>query len=108
MVELVVLLGIENAPSRRGKEGNHDEQDGEGDPLHIPDIGRRELIFHARGYMYGRSADCSCMEIVRCSGYTEVDAGAEAALCASLFSQVDGRKDTAGTVVFRFRLESLD
>jgi len=48
------------------------------------------------------------MEIAKGSRYTEIDACVEAALREFLFSQVDGRKDTAGTIVFRFRLEKLD
>jgi len=48
------------------------------------------------------------VEITRSSGYTEVDASVEAALRDYLFSRVDGRRDSVGTVAFRFRLEKLD
>jgi hypothetical protein len=45
------------------------------------------------------------VEITRSSGYIEIDASVEAALRDYLFSRVDGRVETAGTVHFRFRLE---
>ena len=48
------------------------------------------------------------VEIMRSSGYTEIDAGVEAALRDYLFSRADGSKETVGTVTFRFRLEKLD
>ncbi len=48
------------------------------------------------------------VEIIRSSGYTEIDASVEAALRGYLFSRVDGRKDAVGTVRFRFRLEKRD
>ena len=48
------------------------------------------------------------VEITRSSGYIEIDASVEAALRDYLFSRVDGRAETAGTVHFRFRLEKQD
>lgn len=48
------------------------------------------------------------VEIVRGSGYTEIDASVEAALREFLFSRVEGRKDAVGTITFRFRLEKRD
>ncbi len=48
------------------------------------------------------------VEIIRSSGYTDVDASVEAALREYLFSRVDGRKDAVGTIKFRFRLEKRD
>ena len=48
------------------------------------------------------------VEITRSSGYIEIDASVEAALRDYLFSRVDGRDDSAGTVKFRFRLEKQD
>lgn len=48
------------------------------------------------------------VEITRSSGYIEIDASVEAALRYYLFSQVDGRADSTGTVKFRFRLEKQD
>jgi outer membrane biosynthesis protein TonB len=50
----------------------------------------------------------SRVEITRSSGYIEIDASVEAALRDYLFSRVDGRIDTVGTVHFRFRLEKQD
>jgi TonB family protein len=48
------------------------------------------------------------VEITRSSGYIEIDASVEAALRDYLFSRVDGRIDSTGTVKFRFRLEKQD
>jgi TonB family protein len=48
------------------------------------------------------------VEITRSSGYTEIDAGVEAALRDYLFSRADGSTDTVGTVRLRFRLEKTD
>lgn len=48
------------------------------------------------------------VEITRGSGYIEIDASVEAALRDYLFSKVDGRVDSIGTVAFRFRLEKQD
>jgi TonB family protein len=48
------------------------------------------------------------VEITRSSGYIEFDASVEAALRDYLYSRVDGRTDTVGTVQFRFRLEKKD
>jgi TonB family protein len=48
------------------------------------------------------------VEITRSSGYIEIDASVEAALRDYLFSRVDGRDDSKGTVKFRFRLEKQD
>ena len=48
------------------------------------------------------------VEITRSSGYIEIDASVEAALRDYLYSRVDGRIDTVGTVHFRFRLEKQD
>jgi TonB family protein len=48
------------------------------------------------------------VEITRSSGYIEIDASVEAALRDYLFSRVEGRSDTVGTVRFRFRLEKQD
>ncbi len=48
------------------------------------------------------------VEITRSSGYIEIDAGVEAALRDYLFSRINERKDTVGTIRFRFRLERQD
>jgi outer membrane biosynthesis protein TonB len=48
------------------------------------------------------------VEITRSSGYIEIDAIVEAAVRDYLYSRVDGRSETAGTVHFRFRLEKQD
>jgi TonB family protein len=48
------------------------------------------------------------VEITRSSGYIEIDASVEAALRDYLFSRVTERKDTVGTIRFRFRLERQD
>ena len=48
------------------------------------------------------------VEITRSSGYIEIDASVEEALRGYLFSRVDGRADSIGTVQFRFRLEKQD
>jgi TonB family protein len=48
------------------------------------------------------------VEITRSSGYTEIDAGVEAALRDYLFSRADGSTETDGTVRFRYRLEKTD
>jgi hypothetical protein len=48
------------------------------------------------------------VEITRSSGYIEIDASMEAALRDYLFSRVDGRIETVGTVHFRYRLEKQD
>ena len=48
------------------------------------------------------------VEITRSSGYIEIDASVEAALRDYLFTKVEGRVDTVGTVEFRFRLEKQD
>jgi len=48
------------------------------------------------------------VEITRSSGYIEIDANMEAALRDYLFSRVDGRIETVGTVHFRYRLEKQD
>jgi TonB family protein len=48
------------------------------------------------------------VEIVKSSGYTEIDASVEAALREFVFSRVEGRKDEVGTITFRFRLERRD
>jgi TonB family protein len=48
------------------------------------------------------------VEITKSSGYIEFDASVEAALRDYLYSRVDGRIDTVGTVHFRFRLEKQD
>jgi TonB family protein len=48
------------------------------------------------------------VEITRSSGYIEIDASVEAALRDYLYSRVDGRTETAGTIRFRFRLEKQD
>ncbi len=48
------------------------------------------------------------VEITRSSGYIEIDASVEAALRDYLYSPVDGRIETVGTVHFRFRLEKQD
>ncbi|MGA2380758.1 MAG: hypothetical protein ABSG85_15775, partial [Spirochaetia bacterium] len=48
------------------------------------------------------------VEIARSTGYIEIDASVEAALRDYLFSRVDGRIDTVGTVHFRLRLEKQD
>jgi TonB family protein len=48
------------------------------------------------------------VEITRSSGYIEIDASVEAALRDYLFSRANERKDTVGTIRFRFRLEKQD
>jgi TonB family protein len=48
------------------------------------------------------------VEITRSSGYIEIDASVEAALRDDLFSRINERKDTVGTIRFRFRLERQD
>lgn len=48
------------------------------------------------------------VEITRSSGYIEIDASVEAALRDYLFSRASERKDTVGTIRFRFRLERQD
>lgn len=48
------------------------------------------------------------VEITRSSGYIEIDASVEAALRDYLFSRINERKDTVGTIRFRFRLERQD
>jgi len=48
------------------------------------------------------------VEITRSSGYIEIDASVEAALRDYLFSRANERKDTVGTIRFRFRLERQD
>jgi hypothetical protein len=48
------------------------------------------------------------LEIIKRSGYTDIDAGVEPALRALLFSQADGRKDEVATMTYRFRLEKQD
>ena len=48
------------------------------------------------------------VEITRGSGYIEIDANVADALRGYLFSRVDGREDSTGTVKFRFRLEKQD
>jgi outer membrane biosynthesis protein TonB len=48
------------------------------------------------------------VEITRSSGYIEIDASIEAALRDYLYTRVDGRTDTVGTVHFQFRLEKQD
>jgi outer membrane biosynthesis protein TonB len=52
----------------------------------------------------------SHVEITRSSGYTEIDAGVEAALRGYLFSRDYGfgGKTAVGIVKFRFRLERYD
>jgi hypothetical protein len=45
---------------------------------------------------------------MRSSGYTEIDAGVEAALRDYLFSRADGSTETVGTVRFHYRLEKTD
>jgi TonB family protein len=54
------------------------------------------------------SGSVTRVEITKSSGYTEIDASVEAALFNYLFSRVDGRVDSVGTVTFRFRLEKQD
>lgn len=48
------------------------------------------------------------VDMVRSSGYTEIDASIEGALRDYLFSKVEGRQNAVGTVSFRFRLEKRD
>lgn len=48
------------------------------------------------------------VDIVKSSGYTEIDASIEGALRDYLFSKVEGRQNAVGTVSFRFRLEKRD
>jgi TonB family protein len=67
----------------------------------------QEVECHAR-ITVSSSGKVTRVEIVRSSGYIEIDASVEAALRDYLFSRVDGRKDAVGTVRFRFRLERQD
>ena len=81
-------------------------------------IRRRDPVFPAVLSVLGQEVECEAritvgpsggvtrVEITRSSGYTEIDAGVEAALRDYLFSRADG--STAGTVRFRFRLEKTD
>ena len=48
------------------------------------------------------------VEMIRGSGYTEIDESVSAALWGYVFSQVHSGKDAVGTVRFRFRLEKRD
>ena len=48
------------------------------------------------------------VEIIRSSGYTDIDESVVAALWGYRFSPVESRKDAVGTVRFRFRLEKRD
>ena len=48
------------------------------------------------------------VEITRSSGYTEIDAGVEAALRDYLFSRADGTTEAVGTRWFHYRLEKTD
>ncbi|MCX7038556.1 MAG: TonB family protein [Spirochaetes bacterium] len=48
------------------------------------------------------------VDIVKSSGYTEIDASIEGALRDYLFSKVEGKQNAIGTVSFRFRLEKRD
>lgn len=48
------------------------------------------------------------VEIVKTSGYTEIDASIEGALRDYLFSKVEAKQNAVGTVSFRFRLERRD
>ncbi len=48
------------------------------------------------------------VDIVKSSGYTEIDASVEGALRDYLFSKVEGRQNAVGTASFRFRLEKRD
>ena len=54
------------------------------------------------------SGNVTRVEITRSSGYIEIDASVEAALRDYLFSRINERKDTVGTIRFRFRLERQD
>jgi len=54
------------------------------------------------------SGNVTRVEITRSSGYIEIDASVAEALRYYLFSRVDGRIETVGTVHFRFRLEKQD
>jgi TonB family protein len=70
----------------------------------------------------GQEADCEAritvtalgtvtnVEIVKSSGYTEIDASVQSALRGYVFSRnySSEEKETVGTVKFRFRLEKLD
>lgn len=48
------------------------------------------------------------VDMVKSSGYTEIDASIEGALRDYLFSKVEGKQNAVGTVNFRFRLEKRD
>jgi TonB family protein len=83
-------------------------------------IRRRDPKFPAVLSALGQEVECEAritvapsggvtrVEITRSSGYTEIDAGVEAALRDYLFSRADGSTETVGTVRFRFRLEKTD
>ena len=83
-------------------------------------IRRRAPAFPAQLSAAGQEVECearitvaasgvvSRVEITRSSGYIEIDASVEAALRDYLFSRINERKDTVGTIRFRFRLERQD
>jgi TonB family protein len=83
-------------------------------------IRRRDPRFPAVLSALGQEVECEAritvaptggvtrVEITRSSGYTEIDAGVEAALRDYLFSRADGSAETVGTVRFHFRLEKTD
>lgn len=48
------------------------------------------------------------VEIIRSSGYTEVDAAVETALRQWIFSRSEGKRNALGTVSYRFPLERRD
>jgi TonB family protein len=83
-------------------------------------IRARDPAFPAQLSAAGQEVECEAritvaasgvvtrVEITRSSGYIEIDASVEAALRDYLFSRANERKDTVGTIRFRFRLERQD
>jgi len=63
VVEPVVLLGIEDAPSRSGKERDHDKDKSKYRSLHIPVIGRAESIFQISSWMASAGLSPLTMEM---------------------------------------------
>jgi TonB family protein len=81
---------------------------------------KRDPAFPAQLSAAGQEVECEAritvassgvvtrVEITTSSGYIEIDASVEAALHDYLFSRASERKDTVGTIRFRFRLERQD
>ena len=106
-----------------GQESSADPQPGErigweGSARKL--IRARDPAFPAQLSAAGQEVECEAritvaasgmvtrVEITRSSGYIDIDARVEAALHDYLFSRANERKDTVGTIRFRFRLERQD